>query len=124
MDFHPPSDVQKEFFQRLIEAAEPQLAKVLQSQFDDSESNNDECPECLHVKVLNSAALPLRGFGYPVEFEAVDPTSEIPAVQILLWPTNGLMDWIEISWLGENHPKLFNLEIYPRTSEEDSLRLV
>lgn len=120
MGFHPPTEVQKAFFQRLVQAAEPQLAKVLQSQIDGAETSNDECPECLHVAVVNSSALRLQGFGYPIEFEAADPTSDIPAVQVFLWPSNGLLHWIEISWVGEDHPELRNLEIYPRAYREDS----
>lgn len=101
---------QREFLDLLISAAGP-MARILEAQFAGCRTWIDEtCSECFYVQpTLDSARLP-SGKENPLAFSATADHDPLGAT-VYLWHTSGLVELVEISWYGEQHPTLGQLRI-------------
>lgn len=105
-----PTRAQRALLDGLVEAG-GLYAPVLEAQFAQCLTWNDEmCAECFYVKPTVGAPRLPAGSEKPMGFSAT--TTEGPdGAMVLLWHTGGVVDWVEISWVGEEHPPLERLRV-------------
>lgn len=105
-----PSAEQRVLLDSLVSAAGPH-ATVLEAQFAACRSWTDEtCPECFYLRPSQgSPALP-KGCENPMSFSASIAADPLGAT-VYLWHTGGRVDWVEISWDGDQHPTLGQLRV-------------
>lgn len=115
MTYVKPSNAQRAFLDKLIAVSEPGLAVALESQFDGVLVAAEEyCSECFMLKPANRSVRLPRGIGRPVSFEVAEPLGERKALDVLLWHEGGIAESVEISWEGDEHPKLEEIDVEPR----------
>lgn len=110
-----PSKTQGAFLDKLIAAAEPGLATALQNQFDGAlVAPEEHCPECFTLKLANRSVRLPRGVGRPLSFGITEDAEATTAVDVLLWHEGGFVESVEISWVGDEHPKLEDIDLESR----------
>ncbi|WP_422216940.1 hypothetical protein [Glutamicibacter protophormiae] len=55
-----------------------------------------------------------RNLGNPLSYDAVLSGKEREAVQVLLWHEGGYVESVEIGWVGDEHPKLEDIDLESR----------
>lgn len=112
MDYMTPSKTQRALLDKLIAAAEPGLAAALQSQFEGAlVAPEEHCSECFKLKPANRSVRLPRGVGRPVSFDIAETAEATTAVDVLLWHEGGYIESVEISWVGDAHPKLEDIDL-------------
>lgn len=115
MDYGIPTGTQRDFLEKLMRAAEPGLATALQSQCDGALIAAEEhCTVCFQLKIANRNVRVPRNLGNPLSYDAVLSGKEREAVQVLLWHEGGYVESVEISWVGDEHPKLEDIDLESR----------
>lgn len=110
-----PTGTQRDFLEKLMRAAEPGLATALESQFDGAlVAAEEHCTVCFRLKVESRSVRAPRNLGNPLSFGTVDSGSGSEAVEVLLWHEGGYVESVEISWAGDEHPKLEDIDLESR----------
>lgn len=106
---HP--SVQQSAVLNALAGADERYTGILAAQFAGCLTwSDDTCGECFHLRPTKDApGLPF-GTEQPLGFSARS-ASDGSDVQIYLWHTNGKVDWVEVSWTGDEHPSLAELQI-------------
>lgn len=107
----PPTPAQRTLLDQ-VSGAPGEVADVLREQFAACLTRtDDDCPECFYLEPTDGASRLPNGTECPIMFGAIvagDPEGAL----VLVWHEEGLVDWIEISWFGDEHPTLNSLTIH------------